>query len=404
MRHFAGTPKPSPGSTSPPPMRASRPAEQEIKERQEGPEKAGESPTGRRKGRSPKPAKGESTRRPHWPRSSKSAQSQAGRRGALKKKVDDAAKAVTAAAGGHEDGRRALAGVARAPEGAEKRSAWPKDGSRTPRAKRQPPTRPRKAAIRQYDEATRQPPSKAAAPPRVGLLRRRQILATAGDEATVQLWDANTGRPLESEAGHAVRSAGWPFSATERSSPPRRTDPSSLWDTSPRWTFFGRIGPQARNSARTGQLVARRPRAVPRLQSRGNAVGHGRRRTVAERRTQAVEHPRPHAGPRDQGRPQRHGVRRRVLARRQIPRQRGGRQVPQSLRRARPASSSAPSRGTRIMCWGSSWKADGSLLAMPGPTTRSRSGTSRRESRRAASRSYAKQVTSIHFIGTGGDT
>jgi WD40 repeat protein len=85
-----------------------------------------------------------------------------------------------------------------------------------------------------------------------------KVLATGGDQATVQLWDAKTGRPLQSETATSpigrlafVGNANVLSAADDRS--------LTLWETNPAWTFVGRIGPKADAPLDTGasSLVGR---------------------------------------------------------------------------------------------------------------------------------------------------
>ena len=230
------------------------------------------------------------------------------------------------------------------------------------------------------------------------------VLALAGDDpdiAAVRRAHA-AGRSTASPAIRR-RSAAWPSARIRRSSPPAADKQLVAWETNPRWTFFGRIGPKADAPLERGHRRPRRPRAVPGLQSRREAFGDRRRRAVAQRRAQDLEDPVAHARPRIQRRSQRHGLWRRVLARRQIPGERRGRQVRESLRR-RHRQTSPVVRGAHAPGAGvSAGRPTAACWQAPGPTIRSRSGTSRRASNTRASPATASRSPRFNFIGTGAD-
>ena len=85
------------------------------------------------------------------------------------------------------------------------------------------------------------------------------ILATCGDDAAIQLWDARTGGALQSQQGHTAAVSGLAFFGNKTLVSIAADRSVIAWDTNPDWTFFGRIGPQAQTPLELGgsSLVGR---------------------------------------------------------------------------------------------------------------------------------------------------
>lgn len=71
------------------------------------------------------------------------------------------------------------------------------------------------------------------------------VLATAGDNPAVQLWDARTGRALQSETGHHAGVDHMSFLGNSTLVSAAADGSVIAWDTDPPWKLVGRIGPKA---------------------------------------------------------------------------------------------------------------------------------------------------------------
>jgi WD40 repeat protein len=70
------------------------------------------------------------------------------------------------------------------------------------------------------------------------------VLAVAGDDRAIQLYDAQTGRPLESLSGHSAAVACISFGKGSELISVGIDKRLIEWETNPRWTFVGHIGPK----------------------------------------------------------------------------------------------------------------------------------------------------------------
>jgi WD40 repeat protein len=231
-------------------------AEQEIKERQEGAKKAGESRQAAEKAASEAQTKEKAAQvalaAAQLALKTKPADA------ALKKKVDDAAKAAQAAAEATKTAHAQLAGVLRAHEGAE--SALRLTTDRLARAKAEKAAA--EATKRDADGQLAKAASAAAESVRplraLTFSADGKLLATGGDRSCVELWDAKSGRPLQAEAGtSSVGGLAFVGGSSVLSAANDRS--LTLWETNPAWTFVGRIGPKSDAPLETGSspLVGR---------------------------------------------------------------------------------------------------------------------------------------------------
>jgi WD40 repeat protein len=70
------------------------------------------------------------------------------------------------------------------------------------------------------------------------------LLAVAGDDRDIQLYDAHTGRPLETLSGHRTGIARVAFGKGSTLISAGLDKKLVDWETNPRWQFVGRIGPK----------------------------------------------------------------------------------------------------------------------------------------------------------------
>ena len=162
----------------------------------------------------------------------------------LKKKVDDAAKAAAAAA---EVTKTAAAGVAtlvRAQQSADKALQIAED--RLKQAETEKAVT--EAAKTQADKelaAANAAAAKVQLPIRaLAFSADGKVLATAGDDPSVQLWDARTGRALQTESGHSAAVGRLAFIGSSTLVSAAADKSLVVWDTNPAWSFIGRIGPK----------------------------------------------------------------------------------------------------------------------------------------------------------------
>jgi len=71
------------------------------------------------------------------------------------------------------------------------------------------------------------------------------VLALAGDDPEIELCDARSGRPLDSLAGHSSSVTRVTFGKDSTLVSVGVDKQLVAWETNPRWTFLGRIGPKA---------------------------------------------------------------------------------------------------------------------------------------------------------------
>ena len=162
----------------------------------------------------------------------------------LKKQVDDAAKSAAAAA---EVTKTAAAGVAtlvRAQQSADKALQIAQDRLKQEETEK----KVSEAAKTQADKelaaanaagANSQLPIRALAFSADG-----KVLATAGDDPSVQLWDAHTGRALQTESGHSAAVGRVAFIGSSTLVSAAADKSLVVWDTNPAWSLVGRIGPK----------------------------------------------------------------------------------------------------------------------------------------------------------------
>ncbi|HUE17542.1 MAG TPA: c-type cytochrome domain-containing protein [Planctomycetaceae bacterium] len=162
----------------------------------------------------------------------------------LKKKADEAVKAVVAASEATKTATAGLVTLARSSEGADKALRIAKERVTEAKSEKTLAETAEKQAEQQLVQAT------AAAARSVRPLRALafsadgKVLATAGDDPAIQLWDARTGRALGTERGRAAAVGRLAFLGTSTLVAAAADQSLVAWDTNPAWTFVGRIGPK----------------------------------------------------------------------------------------------------------------------------------------------------------------
>jgi WD40 repeat protein len=217
-------------------------AEQELKDRQEGVKKSGEAKTAADKALAE--AKTKEKAASDALAAAKKALEAKPKDADLKKKADEAEKALAAAAMATKTATDAVASAVRGGEAAQKALVAATQKLEQSKAAK---TASEKVKI-EADAGLKQAQAAAAAAEKpirsVEFSADGKLLVTAGDDAAVEIWDAEKGRALEALHGPSgpVLRAFFGAGSTLVAAADNRV---LLWETNPGWKLVGRIGGKA---------------------------------------------------------------------------------------------------------------------------------------------------------------
>ena len=321
---------------------------------------------------------------------------------ALKKKVDETTKAATAATEAAKTAAAALVPLGRASEGAEKAIRIADD--RLKEAKIE--TTAAEAAKKDTDRLLAT--ANAAADQSLRPIRALafsadgKVLATAGDDPAVQLWDARTGQALGSQTGHSATVGSVAFLGASTLVSAAADQSLVVWDTNPVWSFVGRIGPKADTPLDTsGSSLAGRVLCLA-FNPQGTllATGSGEPSRSGELKIWNVSSLALERDLKDAHSDTVFGVEfspdGKYLAS-------GAADKFVKVFNVATGKHVRSFEGHTHHVLGVSWKADGSLLVSAGADNQIKVWNFETGEQARSITGYAKQVTSIQFIGTGAD-
>ena len=163
---------------------------------------------------------------------------------ALKKKADDGGKALAALEQAHLNAANADKSAARGHEAAKRALATAEEKLKEQQKLKKEMEAVNAAAVAalaaaKADATKRQLPVRSIAFSADG-----NVLAVAGDDPEIQLYNAHTGRALEALSGHSAGVAQIAFGKGSTLISAGTDKRLIAWETNPRWTLVGRIGPK----------------------------------------------------------------------------------------------------------------------------------------------------------------
>jgi WD40 repeat protein len=217
-------------------------AAQEVKDRQEALKKADDAQKTSEKALADFTAK-KKTAADAFGAATKSAQAKL-KDAALKKQADDAGKALAALEQAHMNAANAAKSAARGQEAAKQARAAAEEKLKDQQKLKKETEEVNAAAVAalsaaKADAAKRHRPVRSIAFSADGT-----VLAVAGDDPEIQLYDAHSGRPLEALSGHSTGVTQMTFAKGSTLLSAGADKKLITWETNPRWTFLGRIGPK----------------------------------------------------------------------------------------------------------------------------------------------------------------
>ncbi|HEV8067958.1 MAG TPA: c-type cytochrome domain-containing protein [Planctomycetaceae bacterium] len=164
---------------------------------------------------------------------------------ALRKQADDAKNALAALDQPHINAANAAKSAARTHEAAKQLLATAEHKLKEQQKLKKEAEEVNAAAVAalsaaKADAAKRQRPVRSIAFSTDG-----NVLAVAGDEPEIQLYDAHSGRPLDALTGHSTGVAQIAFAKGSTLISAGADKTLITWETNPRWTLLGRIGPKS---------------------------------------------------------------------------------------------------------------------------------------------------------------
>jgi WD40 repeat protein len=218
-------------------------ANQELKERQEALKKAVEAQTASAKALADFTAK-EKTAAESVAAAKRASQTQP-KDAALKKKLEDAQKALTSLDEAKKNGANAAASAVRNHEAAKKSLAAAEAKLREEETLKKQLEAARKTAGQAIVSATVEGVNRLLPVRSLAFSPDGSTLAIAGDDPEIQLFDAHTARPLDALSGHSAAVIRVAFGKGSTLISAGSDKKLVAWETNPRWIFLGRIGPKS---------------------------------------------------------------------------------------------------------------------------------------------------------------
>jgi WD40 repeat protein len=322
--------------------------------------------------------------------------------GPLKKKADEAAKALAAAAEATKTAATGLVTLVRASDGANQALRIADERLKEAKAEQAAAESAKKLADQQLAQATAAAAQSARPLRAAAFSTDGKLLATAGDDPAIELWDAHTGRALASQRGQTAAVARLAFLGNSTVVSAAADQSLVAWETNPAWTFAGRIGPkpdaplELSGSSFVGRVLclAFNPRGTLLATGGGEPSRSGELKIWnVPALTLAREFKDAHSDT--------------VFG---VEFSRGGKHLASGAAdkfvkvfdvAAGKLVRSFEGHTSHVL--GVSWKADGSLLASAGADNQIKVWNFETGEQTRSIAGYAKQVTSIDFIGTEGD-
>jgi WD40 repeat protein len=218
-------------------------ATQEVKDRQEALKKAAEAETAATKALAEFTAK-KKTAADAVAAAQKSSQANP-KDAALKKKVEDAGKALASLDQAQTNAANAAASAVRNHEAAKKALGAGEQKLKDQQKFKEDADAANTAATAAIAAAKREATKRQLPVRSIAFSADGSVLAVAGDDPEIQLYDAHTGHPLEALSGHSSSVACVAFGKGSTLVSAGTDKQLVVWETNPRWAFLGRIGPKA---------------------------------------------------------------------------------------------------------------------------------------------------------------
>ncbi|HET6328312.1 MAG TPA: hypothetical protein VFG04_26760, partial [Planctomycetaceae bacterium] len=375
-------------------------ANQELKERQEALKKAAEAQTASAKALADFTAK-EKTAADAVAVAKKASQAQP-KDAALKKKLEDAQKALTSLDEAKKNGANAAASAVRNHEAAKKSLAAAEAKLKEEETVKKQLEADRKTAGQAIVSATVDGVNRLLPVRSIAFSPDGSVLAVAGDDPEIQLFDAHSARPLEALSGHSAAVTRIAFGKGSTLISAGNDKKLVAWETNPRWTFLGRIGPKADAPLELGasSLVGRVLCLAFSHDGKLLATGGGEPSRSGELKTWKIPSLTLDRDFKDAHSDTVFGV---DFSRDGKSLASGAADKFVKVFETQTGKQARSFEGHTHQVLGVSWKADGSLLASAGADNAIKIWNLETGEQQRNIGSHSKQVTSIQFLGTGAD-